>query len=231
MWGLQSSWARADFCCIHCRFLIGFLWPLWSRWPWLRLRRRNETEVVNSLTRRHFLQNGHFCHFRSKKSCKNDSVLHYFWTWCRLVTFGPEKWCSDHLFYCPKSTLPKKWNLRFWQSRFETANTKVFGRRFRWKVTWTFGPEKWCSDPLFSCLKSTLRKSGIPLFCQSRFETANTKVFGGQSRWKNHKMITCWKVCRGCSPIGVFADQKWPNGHMSIWDSKNKCIWEVKREK
>ena len=172
-----------------------------------------------------------FCHFWSKKSCENDSVLHYFSTWCRLVPFGPEKWCSDPLFYCLKSTLPKKWNLRFWQSRFETANTKVFGRQFRWKVTWTFGPEKWCSDPLFSCLKSTLRKSGIPLFCQSRFETANTKVFGGQSRWKNHKMITCWKVCRGCSPIGVFADQKWPNGHMSIWDSKNKGISEVKREK
>ena len=71
-------------------FLIGFLWPPWSRWPGLRLRRRNETEVVNSLTRRHFLQNGHFCNFWSKKSCKNDSELHYFSTWCNLVTFGPK---------------------------------------------------------------------------------------------------------------------------------------------
>ena len=51
---------------------------------------------------------GHFCHFWSKKHSIFRYVLHYFSTWCRLVTFCPKSDAPD-LCFPVSNRLCQKW--------------------------------------------------------------------------------------------------------------------------
>ncbi len=146
----KSSGGHSSLCVRHLLTYL-FISCFWT----FSERSRNPCLLIDSgeggigqkwwfrLTRMHFLQSSHFCHFWSKKWCKNDSVLHYFSTWCPLVTFGPQKWCPYPLFCSVKSTLRKMGNFHFSQSRFETGITMFWSQKADHKITKWSHVEKW----------------------------------------------------------------------------------------
>ena len=86
-----------------------------------KVRKRKATDTVWPFLR--------FCHFWSKSDGQNDYVLHYFSTWCPMVTFASQK----YNFSLGKINVLRKWNFHFCTCRFGVGicklNSMFFGSR------------------------------------------------------------------------------------------------------
>ena len=72
-----------------------------------------------------------FSHFWSKSDGQNSYVLHYFSTWCPMVTFASQK----YHFSLGYINVLRKWNFQFCTCRFGVGNVSILDGFLEAKMT------------------------------------------------------------------------------------------------